>query len=362
MTNELKAQAFEAGTEIIRTIGLTAGSSMTNTLKAQAFGVGSDISRSVELLTGSTLTGTLKSQAFDLGTDLSRAVGLTASSTLSGVLKAQAFDVGTDISRTISLLAGTNNLTADQQTLALSVSSAMTKTISSIASTTWLSATDAALAMAASETVTKTFKAALGTGDATAIAIAAAASDTVTRTIAASGGTLTADQKMILDAAISGDTTVTVTTVGAVEWTPDLLANMWLEGIFNATAGIWNAAGRGGDTGLLVKFARGGSAGDTVFANGGVFANGIVSEPTSFNMGLMGEAGPEAIMPLTNVGGSLGVRFAGDSANSALVSEIKSLREDNRAQALAIAQLNARMVKLLERWDGSGMPETRVTT
>ena len=362
LTGTLKEQAFGVGTEILRTVGLVAGSSMTDALKAQAFGVGSAISRSVELLTGSTLTGTLKSQAFDLGTDLSRAVGLTAGSTLSGVLKAQAFNAGTDISRTISLLAGTNSLTADQQTLALSVSSAMTKTISSIASTTWLSATDAALAMAASETVTKTFKAALGTGDADAIALAAAASDTITRTIAASGGTLTADQKMILDAAVSGNTTVTVTTTGAVEWTPDLLANMWLEGIFNATTGLWNAAGRGGDTGLLVKFARGTAAGESVWATGGAFTNGIVSSPTSFNMGLMGEAGPEAIMPLTNVGGSLGVRFAGDSANSALVSEIKSLREDNRAQALAIAQLNARMVKLLERWDGSGMPETRVTT
>ena len=45
------------------------------------------------------------------------------------------------------------------------------------------------------------------------------------------------------------------------------------------------------------------------FALGGIFTNGIVTEPTGFNMGLMGEAGPEAIMPLHRGGdGSLGIR------------------------------------------------------
>lgn len=48
----------------------------------------------------------------------------------------------------------------------------------------------------------------------------------------------------------------------------------------------------------------------TAFASGG-----IVNRPTLFPMrggtGLMGEAGPEAIMPLTRIGGKLGVRGAG---------------------------------------------------
>jgi hypothetical protein len=60
------------------------------------------------------------------------------------------------------------------------------------------------------------------------------------------------------------------------------------------------------------------------FANGGALnggrvqafaAGGIVNGPTVFPMangaGLMGEAGPEAIMPLTRIGGKLGVRAAG---------------------------------------------------
>lgn len=45
------------------------------------------------------------------------------------------------------------------------------------------------------------------------------------------------------------------------------------------------------------------------FAKGGAFTNGVVDSPVAFPMGLMGEAGPEAIMPLhRGADGSLGVR------------------------------------------------------
>jgi hypothetical protein len=60
------------------------------------------------------------------------------------------------------------------------------------------------------------------------------------------------------------------------------------------------------------------NADGNVFSGGRVqaFANGgIVNGPTLFPMangtGLMGEAGPEAVMPLTRVGGKLGVRAVG---------------------------------------------------
>lgn len=52
------------------------------------------------------------------------------------------------------------------------------------------------------------------------------------------------------------------------------------------------------------------------FADGGSFTNGIVSSPTNFNMGQMGEAGPEAIVPLTRTSdGSLGVKQTGSSGS-----------------------------------------------
>jgi lambda family phage tail tape measure protein len=66
------------------------------------------------------------------------------------------------------------------------------------------------------------------------------------------------------------------------------------------------------------KLAKGGvfDAGLTTFAKGGMFTNSIVNEPTLFKFargtGLMGEAGPEAIMPLKRDSqGNLGVRAGG---------------------------------------------------
>lgn len=62
---------------------------------------------------------------------------------------------------------------------------------------------------------------------------------------------------------------------------------------------IGNATGNAFSGGKVIPFARG----------------GVVSGPTLFPMrgatGMMGEAGPEAIMPLTRIGGKLGVAAAG---------------------------------------------------
>lgn len=49
------------------------------------------------------------------------------------------------------------------------------------------------------------------------------------------------------------------------------------------------------------------------FAMGGAFTNKIVSGPTLFPVGIMGEAGEEGILPLTRIGGKLGVHAAGMS-------------------------------------------------
>ncbi|WP_122500000.1 phage tail tape measure protein [Pseudomonas viridiflava] len=73
-----------------------------------------------------------------------------------------------------------------------------------------------------------------------------------------------------------------------------------------------------------VAQAKGGawSGGAQMFANGGAFTNSIVSKPTAFGIsgggyGVMGEAGDEAIMPLTRTaGGQLGVRALGGGGGS----------------------------------------------
>ncbi|OQR30255.1 phage tail tape measure protein [Pseudomonas sp. Bc-h] len=65
-----------------------------------------------------------------------------------------------------------------------------------------------------------------------------------------------------------------------------------------------------------------------MFANGAAFTNGIVNTPTAFGMagggtGVMGEAGPEAIMPLVRSSdGSLGVRMVGGATASGTVVQV----------------------------------------
>lgn len=82
-------------------------------------------------------------------------------------------------------------------------------------------------------------------------------------------------------------------------------------------------------------FSANGNAFDTSgqvqkFAKGGTFTNQIVDQPTPFKFakgtGIMGEAGPEAIMPLTRGSdGKLGVQASGStSGNSIIVNVIES--------------------------------------
>mgnify|MGYP000900486761 CR=1 FL=1 len=88
-----------------------------------------------------------------------------------------------------------------------------------------------------------------------------------------------------------------------------------LAGLFggaNGKAGGGDAAGAGSAAAARGATFAGGVA---MFARGGAFTNQVVSRPTPFRFrnggslqqGLMGEAGPEAVMPLQNQGGGLGV-------------------------------------------------------
>jgi lambda family phage tail tape measure protein len=77
--------------------------------------------------------------------------------------------------------------------------------------------------------------------------------------------------------------------------------------------------------------AKGGvyDAGLRTFAKGGMFTNSVVNEPTLFKFargtGLMGEAGPEAIMPLKrDSNGNLGVRSGGGSSVDVVVNNYGS--------------------------------------
>ena len=92
------------------------------------------------------------------------------------------------------------------------------------------------------------------------------------------------------------------------------------------------------------------------FALGGQHAGGIR---------LVGENGPE--LEVTGPARYWSYEqtrrlMGGASSDEATASEVRALREENQAQARAMVQLQARVTRLLERWDGDGMPETRSVT
>lgn len=88
------------------------------------------------------------------------------------------------------------------------------------------------------------------------------------------------------------------------------------------------------------------SNGVQMFANGGVFTNSIVSTPTAFGMaggklGVMGEAGDEAVMPLTRTsGGQLGVRAVGGGSGTAisLSAPVSLVMEDRSNEGMQLDQ------------------------
>lgn len=96
----------------------------------------------------------------------------------------------------------------------------------------------------------------------------------------------------------------------------------------------------------------------SAFAKGGYFTNQIVDSPTyfrfakgsGFGTGLMGEAGPEAIMPLTRGSdGSLGVRAEGVGSNVAIALNVRINNYSNEK------------VDVQESTDESGQKQLEVT-
>ena len=107
----------------------------------------------------------------------------------------------------------------------------------------------------------------------------------------------------------------------------------WLFGIF--MGGQTDAAGNtsaGLQDGFWGGVANGGAfdgSGVAKFANGGTFTNGFYNKPTFFQFGnggqfgVMGEAGPEAVMPLARgADGKLGVRSSGGSKGGDMTMQV----------------------------------------
>ena len=90
------------------------------------------------------------------------------------------------------------------------------------------------------------------------------------------------------------------------------------------------------------------------YAEGGFYPGG---------MALVGEEGPELIN-FSRPGQVYTASETGSilSNDGGTADEVRQLRVENQAQSRAIVMLQSRMTRLLERWDGDGLPEERVVT
>jgi hypothetical protein len=118
-------------------------------------------------------------------------------------------------------------------------------------------------------------------------------------------------------------------------WTGQLSSGASFEDIRSALEGSAEAKARG-------------------FASGGYYPGGLA---------MVGENGPELINfsdpgMVYNAGQTSRILAGGDD----VVTEIRNLREENKVQSRALVNLQNRMTRLLERWDGDGLPEERMVT
>ncbi len=136
------------------------------------------------------------------------------------------------------------------------------------------------------------------------------------------------------------------------------LATSMSRSVLNSALGpVQQAVGSGissaitGGIGSLFGFAKGGA-----FSSGRVQAfakGGVISGPTTFPMrggtGLMGEAGPEAIMPLTRgADGSLGVKAAGGAGGGVNVT-INIATKDADSFRRSQSQVSAAIARAVSR-------------
>lgn len=138
--------------------------------------------------------------------------------------------------------------------------------------------------------------------------------------------------------------------IGVLDRIAERLYQMWVDEAFQSivmgkgaggggflgslASGLGAALGGGGTNSYGVQggniYAKGGTFGPTMFAKGSAFTNTIVNSPTAFafgrggaNLGIMGEAGEEAVMPLKRgPDGSLGVQMYGGGSGAARATNV----------------------------------------
>lgn len=147
-------------------------------------------------------------------------------------------------------------------------------------------------------------------------------------------------------------------------------AGSWIGGLFGGS-GVTDA-GAGSAASIGASYWKNGGAftpSVQAFANGGTFTNSIVDRATlfqfanggKFNLGVMGEAGAEAVMPLTRIGGKLGVlaQGVGGSGTSVVVNVTNNAGDTVQANARQSTNSNGETIidVMIEKVKGAMMQD-----
>lgn len=377
------------------------GSKLTAELTVSAR---SEIVKMIEFVVDTDkLPNDLKQLALASADTMTKTVSFITGSKLSEDNKQLALGTESLLTKTISYALG-QDIPDEYKKLALKTSDSINKSISFVARNV-LDPKQAEIALMADNSIVKTIETAAKFLNADALKVAYSQSEVIRKMLEVSGGVLTEDQATLLDNIAQYNKTINLfvamdasaltsaqeylqRTLGTIDiqavisggGTNSMGESIPTQDVHKLLGGYINDLGADGlidgtDVGLIVGIVKkfGGTMADIAKASGwslqqvqefgaawGIPEFAVGTDYIPRDMLAMVHKG-EQIVPAAYNPHANGTA-PGGANQTVLVEEIRALRTDNQAQALALVQLQKRMNKLLERWDGNGMPETRVVT
>ena len=376
LTKALADQA--AAAQVLANIELNTSNTVTEVKSLSGIAAKAELEVQLKAVAESVLPDEIKALIADKGKTYTATITAVVDSALSEQEKALLLQANTSALRSVVMAAAfSKELTSDQQKALQLVDETVTKTIAAAVTTGTLSAEQKQLLAQQAETVTKTVQALVDTGQLTQDQknlLGLLSNSTATNSTVTLQGTVTFDPsnalRSIFDNITRTNTLLAKTTLALMPDTASVrqkatfysgFRELYTDAEIRRIAETLFGPQTDSDWAALKKAAG--------FALGGVFANGLVTSPTAFPMGVMGEAGPEAIMPLgRSADGSLGVRMFSDNARreEALVAEIRALRaemEGLRAEARSTAVATNKTARILDRVtpDGTSLQTVAAT-
>lgn len=365
----------------------TAVKSLGNKLTAElTVSARSEIVKMIEFVTDTDkLPHDLKQLALASADTMTKTVSFITGSKLTEENKQLALGTSSQLTKTINYGLGLD-IPDEYKRIALKASDSIEKTISYTARNV-LDPKQAALALMADNTIVKTLELAAGRLDPEALKVAYAQSETIRKMIEASGGVLTEDQQMLLnnvaeynkqvnlqvhldeDALTAAEdflqtrfNTLDIKTVLKANDPTTVLRdfiNSQISGGINGIAvfNVYQAAKTYGFTQQDIANAMGRSLAEVedIFGQYGIPKFAVGADYIPQDMLAVVHKGEQIVPAAYNPNAAGNQRID----TGALERRIEALQADARAAQATMAALMSRLVKLNEKWDGDGLPETR---